>query len=539
MKTPPLLLGTTLLFWGWQTGFPIVGAVLGAVLESARFVKLRWDLADEDFSRIWTFCVVLALAAGLYAFATSDGPASFGKLFNGANAAEKQGANNSTIHTATALLRWLPMVMFLFVAAQTFSTRAMIPLHRISFILQRRLRLARKAGGIEPPRRDVDVTYPYFILCLFSASVHPNEGSLTFFWGECALMAWALWTQRSRRFGWPVWAGILLVGVALGFSGQYGLWKLERMVENYSPAWAERLLQRRTDPLKSVTAMGRIGRLKLSGAIVIRLKPRGVSAPPTYLREASYRNYHSQIWRTGGTRDDFQVVSPEHETTWVLLSKTNTATVRIASYLYGGKALLPLPTGSGRLENLNAFTLQANSEGAVLAEGPGLVLFDAFYGPGATIDSPPDTNLDLFVPSEEKPALDQVIAEMKLSDQDEMKTRLAVGSFFSKQFQYSLWQEADTQSRSNETVLARFLLRTRSGHCEFFATATVLLLRELGIPARYGVGYAVHEASGKGYVVRERDAHAWCLVWDKQAGTWVDFDTTPGSWVEAEKKRAS
>ena len=26
----------------------------------------------------------------------------------------------------------------------------------------------------------------------------------------------------------------------------------------------------------------------------------------------------------------------------------------------------------------------------------------------------------------------------------------------------------------------------------------------------------VHEPSGHGYVVRERDAHAWCLVWNEQ-----------------------
>jgi hypothetical protein len=87
--------------------------------------------------------------------------------------------------------------------------------------------------------------------------------------------------------------------------------------------------------------------------------------------------------------------------------------------------------------------------------------------------------------------------------------------------------------------LSRFLLRTRSGHCEYFATATVLLLRRLDIPARYAVGYAVHEASGRKYVVRQRDAHAWCLVWNETARTWQDFDTTPASWVKAEGSRAS
>jgi len=66
-----------------------------------------------------------------------------------------------------------------------------------------------------------------------------------------------------------------------------------------------------------------------------------------------------------------------------------------------------------------------------------------------------------------------------------------------------------------------------------------LLLRELKIPARYAVGYAVHETSGKGYVVRERDAHAWCLAWNRRQGVWEDFDTTPGSWITSEEQRAS
>ena len=67
----------------------------------------------------------------------------------------------------------------------------------------------------------------------------------------------------------------------------------------------------------------------------------------------------------------------------------------------------------------------------------------------------------------------------------------------------------------------------------------MLLLRELNIPARYAVGYVVHEQSGHGYVVRERDAHAWCLVWNAQTRTWENFDTTPASWVAEEGKRAS
>jgi hypothetical protein len=223
--------------------------------------------------------------------------------------------------------------------------------------------------------------------------------------------------------------------------------------------------------------------------------------------------------------------------------------VTIACYLDGWskdigapEGLLPLPLGSGRLENLPTLTLKKNSAGAVLATGPGLVVFDALYGPGAAIDSPPDagTNrVDLMVPTNEIPALDQVISEMNLTATNTAEIFQAVANFFQRKFTYSTWQGMDKKATAEATPLTRFLLTSRSGHCEYFATATVLLLRRLHIPARYATGYYVHEASGSGYVVRERDAHAWCLAWDDAAKTWENFDTTPSSWVETEGGRAS
>ena len=45
---------------------------MGIVLESARLIKVRWDLSDADFRRILTFCTLLAFAATLYVFAASQ-----------------------------------------------------------------------------------------------------------------------------------------------------------------------------------------------------------------------------------------------------------------------------------------------------------------------------------------------------------------------------------------------------------------------------------------------------------------------------------
>ena len=237
-------------------------------------------------------------------------------------------------------------------------------------------------------------------------------------------------------------------------------------------------------------------------------------------------------------------------TKWILKpGKTDKFAVRIATYLNGWSSdlkapegLLPLPNGCSRLENLPVIMLKMNKNGALLASGPGLVIFNAWFGPGATYESVPvpgTNSADLQVPTNEVAALDRVIAEMKISDLDEAHKLQAVGHFFADKFVYSTWQGQDKLASTNGTPLTHFLLDSRSGHCEYFATATVLLLRKLGIPARYAVGYSVHEPNGQGYVVRERDAHAWCLVWNQNLNIWGNFDTTPASWIQVENQNSS
>jgi protein-glutamine gamma-glutamyltransferase len=542
VKTPPFLLLATLVFWGWQSGFILVGVILGVVLESARYIRARWDLGEEDFRRIWNLCTILSLGVIVYAFSTNE---SGGAMNGPANAAE---ATRNLGFSAFAFQRWLPATLFLFIAAQKFSEREAIPLAAISFFARRR--------KDNPAERSVDVSYPYFIVCLFSAGIHSNDGTHSFFWGQAALLAWALWPLRSRRFGVIVWTGALAAVVGLGFSSQHGIGELQRLLEGYNAQWMASFMRHRTDASQSLTAIGQIGRLKLSPQIVVRLEPKNGSAPPAYLREASYREYHSQqpAWYAGGGRSAFTDIShePGSESSWTLLAgKTNRPVVNIACYLEGWsqelsapEGLLPLPSGSSRLESvpLSVAAIKMNKTGAVLVAGPGLMIFDAHFGPGATFDSPPDAgtnDLDLLVPTNEVPALGKIISEMNISSVTEERKLLAVQQFFADKFSYSTWLGPDKVARTNETALSRFLLQSRRGHCEYFATATVLLLRELGIPARYAVGYAVHETSGHGYVVRERDAHAWCLIWDERSQTWQDFDTTPASWVAVEGRRAS
>ena len=545
-STPPFLILAVLIFWGWQSGLLFYGAVMGFVLESFRIVRIRFDFSAVDFRRIWNFCGLLGFALALYAFSSDEEVGGIGNLLHGSGAG--RNAMISGLRAATIMPRWLPFILFLFFAAQNFSEAGAIPLTSISMIFRWRL---RNSGGVLPETY-LNVSYPYLMVCLFSAGIHPNEGTQTYFFGLCLLVAWALWPLRPRRFHGAVWFGALMLAWLLAYFGNWGIRELEQLAQSYNAQWMSHLARQRTDPLHTMTAIGQIGELKLSGAIAIRLETRNGASPPAYLREASYFGYHSQAWYAGGSQNDFLDVpstvngGSDYE---LLPGKSGSNVVSIACYLTGRSSefkapqdLLPLPTSCSRLEKISSavVSIQKNLTGAVLAAGPGLFIFDARYGGARTIDSPPNTNWDWNVPTNELPALKQAIAEMKISDTNFEEEELAVARFFAEKFSYSTWQKADKYSPSSQTPLARFLLQTRSGHCEYFATATVLLLRVLGIPARYAVGYYVHESTGDNhYVVRERDAHAWCLAWNEKSKTWQDFDTTPGSWVATEGKRAS
>ena len=578
MKPPPLLLGATLAFWGWQTDFLIPGVAMALIVEAARFAKARWDFSDEDFTRVWTFCSLIFLAASVYAFTSNEGPANFGSWFQDPGLRTQSAAGLSTARTAASIFRWLPMIFFPFLAAQLYSTREAIPLTTISLILQRRWKQAKRAGKPLPPARDVNIGYLFLAGTLLAASIHPSE-DMNYFWGAAALVAWALWPVRSRRFGLIIWAGALAFALTLGYSGQRGFGLLQRYVVSWNAEWLARFMRRNFDPAETRTAFGQIGNVKASGRIVIRLQPKNGSPVPTYLREASYRLYKSPAWTAGSSRENYQNFqeTPPDSRIWTLpAGKTNTRAVNIACYLDGIKnespaGLLPLPAGVGRMERLPAYVVSYNTAGAVLAEGPGLVIFDALYNPNSTLDSPPGTgstnqiktttpptsdsgdvhspsgglsrkvalrNEDLYVPDPEKPALDLIVDELKLRGLPQDEALSKVSGYFADKFTYRTWQ-LPGKMRTNETYVSRFLLQSRAGHCEYFATATALLLRRLEIPTRYAVGYAVHEASGSGYVVRLRDAHAWCLVWNPDQKIWDDFDTTPASWFAEEKKRAS
>jgi hypothetical protein len=73
-----------------------------------------------------------------------------------------------------------------------------------------------------------------------------------------------------------------------------------------------------------------------------------------------------------------------------------------------------------------------------------------------------------------------------------------------------------------------FLFDTRKGHCEYFASAMAIMLRNIGIPSRLVNGFRNGEYNriGDNWIVRQYHAHSWVEAYFPPNG-WIEFDPTP------------
>ncbi|HED54087.1 MAG TPA: DUF3488 domain-containing protein, partial [Phycisphaerales bacterium] len=73
-----------------------------------------------------------------------------------------------------------------------------------------------------------------------------------------------------------------------------------------------------------------------------------------------------------------------------------------------------------------------------------------------------------------------------------------------------------------------FLTVSKSGHCEYFASAMAAMCRSVGINSRVITGYILgeYDPEKERYIVRRSNAHAWVEV-EVAPGQWREFDPTP------------
>lgn len=73
----------------------------------------------------------------------------------------------------------------------------------------------------------------------------------------------------------------------------------------------------------------------------------------------------------------------------------------------------------------------------------------------------------------------------------------------------------------------QYVLTIKRGYCDYYASAMVVMLRALNVPARLVVGYAQgrYDSANSVYHVTEKDSHTWVEVFFPKYG-WIEFEPT-------------
>jgi transglutaminase-like putative cysteine protease len=134
-----------------------------------------------------------------------------------------------------------------------------------------------------------------------------------------------------------------------------------------------------------------------------------------------------------------------------------------------------------------------------------------------------ERRLGLQLPAHVSPKVDALVKSWLAEDTSPQKlVNRALRFFHEEKFFYTL----------NPPLLVGdpvegFLLGTRRGFCEHYATAFVVLMRLGGVPARVVTGYQGGQWNSLGQFleVKQGDAHAWAEVWLEGSG-WTRVDPT-------------
>ncbi|MGB9589204.1 MAG: transglutaminase-like domain-containing protein, partial [Armatimonadota bacterium] len=126
----------------------------------------------------------------------------------------------------------------------------------------------------------------------------------------------------------------------------------------------------------------------------------------------------------------------------------------------------------------------------------------------------------------------ELVREITLGKYTAFDKARAIEDYLEQHYTYDLRAPATPRTQDAVTF---FLLKSKKGYCDLFASAMVIMARQAGIPARWVTGYAPgqYDESKQMFIVRGIDAHAWAELYFPGYG-WIAFDPTPSSAPQAD-----
>lgn len=501
MKIPPFLIGGTAVFWGMETGNLILGVLLFFALESVQVIKSRFSLTDEDFIKIADLSSLLLIGSVALVLLNYDAR-SFLRI------------------TAS----WLPLTLAPLILAQLYSEGDTLVIGT---------RLGRKSGSYS--YKPLDFRIYYIIVCLFGAAA-ANDRSFWFFVVLSAVLAILLFCNRGGATSTGRFFVLFSLCCLLGYLGSLAMAAGHRYVLQSSFRMLSRYYHsQHVDPYKSHVNFGDTGRLKFSGRIIMRVDSS--SPPPGLIREAAYPTYHRGDWLGG--QNGYSYLLPVKKQQWNLIEPPHKTGKRLTveMALPREKGMLPVPYGGFHLASSEVFSINQHRNGSVrILDGAPLVIYNLDYQRNMYRKDDIPLQEHLLLPKDELYVLEKTYASLENVGGDVVTRITALKNFFRKDFGYSLQLVGRGEYA---TPLGNFLLGEKNGFCEYYATATALMLRYMQIPSRYVIGYAVVEKSNleDKYIVRDRHAHAWTEAYVD--GRWITVDTTPAAWNRYDAEKAS
>ncbi|MBI5427467.1 MAG: DUF3488 domain-containing protein [Nitrospinae bacterium] len=405
-----------------------------------------------------------------------------------------------------------------------------------------------------------DYLYGYLlaVICLLLGAIYIRDLAFAFiFLSFYLVLCWSLIfynmmverggshcpPSRFKRIGENETAGASLFGLSAGLVALSLVLTSVIFVSFPRLSLGVLALNARSSPISGFSetvTLGDVGKIKLNPEVVMRVE---------YRRDGkSYRPRSRILWR-GVALDhyDGQSWTGTAPTEW---QARNRAGVGIDLFVVDpASEMVEQEVFVESFDSDIVFThgipafIDGNFRGLEMDQSFVLRLLGSPYGPKKFIIRSeighPDVNIDLIspgpadpefmdrflqLPEDLGPRIAQLAGDLARSAQTPSAKAEKILNHFAGNFQYSL----DMVKETMKPGLDEFLFDRKKGHCEYFASAMVVLLRAAGVPARLVNGFAGGEWNDLGdyLIVRQSHAHSWVEAFIPGKG-WAVYDPTP------------
>lgn len=266
---------------------------------------------------------------------------------------------------------------------------------------------------------------------------------------------------------------------------------------------------------------GSFEELKLDETVVMRILITPEERGPHYLRGMTFDYFDSSAWydtlkhtrRIFRTSDDFNIDVPAGAKKYeaeIYLEPIDTDVI----FTFKRPYKIEAPGFFMRSDDAGSFYMKQKVSKRFFYK---LYSVESYYYDNINIGS------YLQFP-DNMPSVRKLAEEITDESVENLKKAEKIKDYLLGNYTYSL---SAGKPPDGSNVIEYFLLKSKKGYCEHFATTMVLMLRSVNIPARLVTGFLSSQKNdfGNYYLVRQSDAHSWVEAFID--GRWMIFDPTP------------